>query len=109
MTHHKPHNDPSGQNLASRLKATSAQATTNPWFTRRVLNRLPEKRTQGAGLLGTLCYILMIIVCAMGWTMVVLHKSSGVVTVGNIAFAVTLGAITIGIACSLLRTVLHST
>lgn len=109
MTLHKPHNDPTEQNLASRLKATSAKATTNPWFTRRVLNRLPERRVQGAGLIGTLCYILMIIVCALGWTMVVLHKDFGVITVGNIAFAVTLGAITIGIACSLLRTVLHST
>lgn len=107
MTHHKPHNNPAEQSLAERLKATSARPTTNPWFTRRVLNRLPEKRAQGAGLMGTLCYILMIIVCATGWTMVVLHKSSGVVTVGDITFAVTLGIITIGIACSLIRLTLH--
>ena len=108
MTLHKPNNDPTEQELASKLKATSAQATTNPWFTRRVLNRLPERRVQGAGLMGTLCYILMIIVCALGWTIVVLHQDFGVITVGNIAFAVTLSAITIVIACSLLRTVLHS-
>ncbi len=104
-TRHKTLDNQSDHSLATRLKRGSAQAGNNPWFTQRMLHRLPPKKPQGAGVIGTICYTLMVMVCAVGWAMVVLHGTN-VVTVGNITFTVTLCAMTIGVICSMVEPLL---
>ena len=107
MTNHKLPETSSDIKLATRLKAGAAKAEDNPWFTPRVLNRLPEKKRNGAGIMGVLCQLLIVMICAVGWVMVLLHDNTGVLTVADITFAAMLVVLTVAMGCSMLRPLLR--
>lgn len=71
--------------LRQRLKASALQAPPSPWFTRKVMNRLPEKRMRIAAKIEYAVYaIAAIATVVMG--IIYCHNtlSSGVITIGNL-------------------------
>lgn len=76
--------------LRQRLKASALQAPPSPWFTRKVMNRLPEKHMRLASRIEYVVYaIAALATVVMG--IIYCHNtlSSGVITVGNIIMLAT--------------------
>lgn len=85
--------------LAQRLKQAAPKAGENPWFTQRLLNRLPPKRQRTAAWAGRLCYAMAIAVCATGWVMMAAWADgSSTLTVRQALFAAMLVAATVAVA-----------
>ena len=84
--------------LRSLLKSAALQAPPSPWFTRKVMNRLPEKGVRTAAwieyavyLMAALATVIYAVIYGAGvW-------NTGYVTVGNI----TMMAICFGLFCSI--------
>lgn len=53
--------------LGRMLKQIQPEAGSNEWFTRKVMNRLPEKRSPGLGWLLPAAFALSFIICLGGW------------------------------------------
>ena len=49
--------------LGRMLKQIQPEAGSNEWFTRKVMNRLPEKRSPGLGWLLPAAFALSFIIC----------------------------------------------
>lgn len=62
----KQTNNISDDQLRSLLKKASMEAPENPWFTRKVLNRLPEKRRTHNWILWCV-YVVVAVACSVGW------------------------------------------
>lgn len=88
MTH-----SPQDQELARLLKQEAYQATENKWFTPRVVNKLPPRRSLGSGVAAIVCYVTAIVVCCLSW-MWWMRSGFTVITVRDIAYFVSLAAIT---------------
>lgn len=84
--------------LRRLMKANAMQAPPSPWFTRKVMNRLPRKRVRTFALVEYCVYILAAvatIVFAIFYALEV--RQTGQVTVGNI----TMMAICFCLFCSI--------
>ena len=53
--------------LSRLLKEQLPEAGRNEWFTRKVMNRLPEKQQRSFGWLLPLAFTVSIILCLVGW------------------------------------------
>lgn len=61
-------NDLNDRDLKQRLQDGAHKAPENPWFTRRLLNRLPDRQAKsGKWLVYTVCSIVLA-GCIAGWT-----------------------------------------
>ena len=49
------------------LKSVQPEAGKNEWFTRKVMNRLPEKQRHGLGWLMPMALTVSLIICLAGW------------------------------------------
>ncbi len=95
--------------LAQRLKQTVPRAGDNPWFTQRLLNRLPPKRRRAAAWAGRLCYAMAIAVCAAGWVMMAVWTDGcTVLTVRNALFAAALVAATVALTAQIVSAITKS-
>jgi len=84
------------------------QAPNNPWFTRKVLNRLPDKRKNWAAIIEYAGFALAAIVLCIFWHSTIssaLHNTA--ITVGNIFNIAILTAMTIGLSIGFMLSLLR--
>lgn len=94
--------------LAQRLKQSAPEAGESPWFTQRLLHRLPPKRGHAAAWAGRLCYAMAIAVCATGWVMMAAWADgSSTLTVRQALFAAVLVAATVTVVAQALTAIVR--
>lgn len=94
----KSKNASADSSLRSLLKSNALQAPPSPWFTRKVMNRLPEKRVHTLARIEYTLYMMAAIFTIIYSVIYVKGVwASGVITVGNISVM----AICIGLLCSI--------
>lgn len=93
--------------LKSRLQAYLADAPESPWFTRKVLNRLPPKVCSVSWIEKTV-YILSIL-GLLGFALSITGEAAktGMLRVGTIVAVAAIGVISIAIVCSIIRSRLN--
>jgi len=69
--------------LAQVLKQGAHDPGENPWFTRRVLNKLPEKPARGSWAT-TAVYAIALVACVVCWLVMWQGQDWGAVTVRDI-------------------------
>ena len=86
----------SDDKFRSLIKDSFHQAPPSPWFTKKVLNRLPEKRRSAAAWIEYAIYLVATIVAA-AYTFHAYNTmiSSSVITVGDMTICLMYGAIAI--------------
>ena len=92
--------------LAQMLKQGAHDPGENPWFTRRVLNKLPEKRSHGS-MVTTVLYAIALVACIVGWLMMWHGQDWSAVTVRNILYNVMMSVITLTILWQTVASFLH--
>lgn len=91
--------------LAELLKQEAYQTTDNPWFTRRVLNRLPARRRNGWFM--TAIYVMVAMVCVITWHSVITGMD-GAVTVRDFVYLAIMVAVTLYAVVSAVVTVVRA-
>mgnify|MGYP006916033972 CR=1 FL=1 len=71
--------------LAQLLKQAAHDPGENPWFTRRVLNKLPERKARGSWAT-TLVYAIALVVCVLCWLLMLRGQDFGVITVRDLLY-----------------------
>lgn len=64
---HRHHADPADERISAMLKERLPQAPANPWFVRKVMNRLPDKPRPLLSLPEAICYAAALIGLAGAW------------------------------------------
>lgn len=80
--------------LAQVLKQGAHDPGENPWFTKRVLNKLPEKRSHGSWAT-TVVYAIALVACGLCWVMMWRGQDWGTVTVRDLLYNVLMGVVTL--------------
>ncbi len=80
--------------LAQVLKQGAHDPGENPWFTKRVLNKLPEKRSHGSWAT-MVVYAIALVACALFWLMMWRGQDWGTVTVRDLLYNVLMGVVTL--------------
>ncbi|MBQ7205132.1 MAG: hypothetical protein IJS04_04735 [Muribaculaceae bacterium] len=94
--------------LAQMLKQGAHDPGENPWFTRRVLNKLPERRPRGSWAT-TVVYAVALVACVLCWLMLWRgQEASGVITVRDIVYNVVMGAVTLTVLWQTIAAALHA-
>ena len=93
--------------LAQVLKQGAHDPGENPWFTRRVLNKLPERRSQGSWS-SVVIYAIALIVCALCWLMMWRGQDWGAVTVRDLLYNVMMGAVTLTVLWQTIASLIHA-
>lgn len=90
------------------LKRELPQAPVNPWFTRKVMNRLPEKRTNWAARIENTGFLVAAITLGIFWYMLITTTTnSNVITVGDIFNYVVMIAMTIALSAGYMFSILR--
>lgn len=97
---------PQEQKLAEMMRLQAYEPGENPWFTPRVMNKLPEKRSRKRSALAVVCYLAALVVCALSWAWWARGPFS-VITVRDIIYLVSLAAVTAVVCISPLVTLLR--
>ena len=82
--------------LAQMLKEQSHQAKDNPWFTRRVLNRLPERNHSTRWVWGVVCAIAAVM-CVLCWLWMLHDQDFTVLTVRDLTHYAVMIVITLAV------------
>jgi len=94
--------------LAQILKQGAHDPGENPWFTRRVLNKLPEKQARGSWAT-TVIYAIALVVCGLSWLLMWRgQEASGVITVRDVLYNVLMGAVTLTVLWQTITSLLHA-
>ena len=94
--------------LAQMLKQGAHDPGENPWFTRRVLNKLPERSPRGSWAT-TVLYALALVACVLCWLMMWRgQEASGVITVRDVLYNVMMGAVTLTVLWQTITALLHA-
>ena len=93
--------------LAQVLKQGAHDPGENPWFTRRVLNKLPEKRPRGSWAT-TVLYAIALVACALCWLMLWRGQDPGVITVRDVLYHVLMCSVTLTILWQTIASLLHA-
>ena len=93
--------------LAQVLKQGAHDPGENEWFTRRVLNKLPEKRPRGSWRVPVV-YAIALLACAICWFMMWRAQDWGAVTVRDILYNVMMGAVTVTVLWQTIISVFHA-
>lgn len=80
--------------LAQVLKQGAHDPGENPWFTKRVLNKLPAKRSHGSWAT-MVVYAIALVACALFWLMMWRGQDWGTVTVRDLLYNVLMGVVTL--------------
>ncbi|MBQ7042596.1 MAG: hypothetical protein IJN66_07825 [Muribaculaceae bacterium] len=90
------------------LKRELPQAPVNPWFTRKVMNRLPEKRINWAARIENTGFLVAAITLGIFWYMLITTTTnSNVITVGDIFNYVVMIAMTIALSAGYMFSILR--
>ena len=93
--------------LAQMLKQGAHDPGENPWFTRRVLNKLPEKQSHGSWAT-TAIYAIALVVCAICWLMLWRGQDRAAVTGRDILYNVMMGIVTVTVLWQTIASILHA-
>ena len=96
MTKRPIDNDPDDRQLRKLLQAGSHTPGENPWFTRRVLNRLPESSGR-VNLLIVAVYLVALVICFLCWRNLMRELDFFVITVRDVSHFVALAAVTLAV------------
>ena len=94
--------------LARLLKEQLPEAGRNEWFTRKVMNRLPEKQQRSFGWLLPLAFTVSIILCLVGWVYFLHNLNLEIILVRDVVTLATLFATTVVVMWQFLHTLLFS-
>lgn len=75
-------NNITDESIKAFLKPRSKEAPENPWFTKKVLNRLPEKERKSYNWINTIIYITSLIGCFIVWGLFVKEDLLNITTQG---------------------------
>ena len=92
--------------LSRLLKEQLPEAGRNEWFTRKVMNRLPEKQQRSFGWLLPLAFALSIILCLAGWAYFLSNLNLQIILVRDVVTLATLFATTLVVLWQFLHTLL---
>ena len=95
------------EKLAQILKQGALDPGDNPWFTRRVLNKLPEKRPRGTWAT-TIIYAVALVACVLCWLMMWRGQNWGAVTVRDVLHNVMMGGVTLTVLWQTIVSFLHA-
>lgn len=87
-------NDIEDKKLVQVLKQGAHDPGENPWFTKRVLNKLPEKRSHGSWAT-MVVYAIALVACALFWLMMWRGQDLGTFTVRDLLYNVLMGVVTL--------------
>lgn len=100
--------DKTDKQIKEFLKRELPQAPANPWFTRKVMNRLPEKRTNWAAWIENAGFLVAAITLGIFWYMLITTTAnSDVITVGDIFNYVVMIAMSIALSAGFMLTQLR--
>ncbi len=89
--------------LKELFKKELPQAPRNPWFVRKVINRLPEKETPTGSRIESMSYLIAVIALIAAWCKFAIGVSAaGVFTGGDLIRLLLTGAVSTIIALSYL-------
>lgn len=102
-------NDIDDKKLAQVLKQGAHDPGENPWFTRRVLNKLPEQKPKTSGSWATtVIYAIALIACAVCWLMMLRGQNWGAVTVRDLLYNAMMGVVTLTVLWQTIVSLLHA-
>lgn len=87
-------NDIEDKKLAQMLKQGAHDPGENPWFTRRVLNKLPARQPRGSWVM-TVVYAVALIACVVSWMLMWRVQDFGVITVRDVVYNLLMAAVTL--------------
>ncbi len=93
--------------LAQVLKQTAHDPGENPWFTRRVLNKLPEKHPRGSWA-ATAVYAIALVVSVLCWLVMWRVQDLSVITVRDVLYNALMCAVTLTILWQTITSLLHA-
>lgn len=93
--------------LAQVLKQGAHDPGENPWFTRRVLNKLPEKQPRGSWAT-TVLYALALVACAVCWLVLLRGQDWGAVTVRDVLYNLAMGIATLAVLWQTITSLFHA-
>lgn len=100
--------DITDKHIKEFLKRELPQAPDNPWFTRKVMNRLPEKRTNWAARIENFGFLAAAITLGIFWYMLITTTTnSAVITVGDIFNYIVMIAMTIALSAGYMFSILR--
>lgn len=97
----------SDEQLRSLLRESVTKAGHNPWFTRRVLNRLPARRERGSAW-AVLLYAAALVVCVGLWWYMLSSADIMVITLGDLVKGLVLIVVTFALVASIVHTAVTS-
>lgn len=65
------------------LKDNTPETAENPWFTRKVMNRLPQKRSHASFWVSVIGYSFCALLGIFGWCSYFTHLDTNVITKGD--------------------------
>jgi len=93
--------------LAQVLKQTAHDPGENSWFTRRVLNKLPEKHPRGSWA-ATAVYAIALVVSVLCWLVMWRVQDLSVITVRDVLYNALMCAVTLTILWQTITSLLHA-
>lgn len=94
--------------LARMLKEQLPEAGRNEWFTRKVMNRLPEKQHRDMQWLLTAAFAVALVLCLGGWAYFIKNLNLEVILVRDVVTLASLFAATIVVIWQFMHTLLTS-
>lgn len=93
--------------LAQVLKQGAHDPGENPWFTRRVLNKLPDRRPR-ASWATTALYAIALMACILCWILLLRGQDWSAVTVRDVLYNVMMAAVTLVVSWHALSALLSA-
>ena len=94
--------------LSRLLKEQLPEAGRNEWFTRKVMNRLPQQQQRSFGWLLPLAFTVSIILCLVGWLFFLHNLNLDIILVRYVVTLATLFATTLVVMWQFLHTLFPS-
>lgn len=102
------HIDDDDIELARMLKEQLPEAGRNEWFTRKVMNRLPEKQHRSLHWLLTVASAVALMLCLAGWAHFLHNLNLQVILVRDVVTLASLFAATVAVIWQLIHPILSS-
>ena len=93
--------------LAQVLKQGAHDPGENEWFTRRVLNKLPERRERGSWST-VIVFAVALVACCLCWLMMWRGQDWGAITVRDVLYNVIMGGVTLTVLWQTIVSLLHA-
>ncbi|MBQ9556711.1 MAG: hypothetical protein IJV05_10855 [Muribaculaceae bacterium] len=100
-------NDIEDKKLAQVLKQGAHDPGENPWFTRRVLNKLPEKQSRGSWAT-TVVYAIALVACVICWLVMLRGQDWAAITVRDLLYNVMMATVTLTVLWQTIVSLLHA-